>query len=69
VLEGTREIDINGDRQIVVLTGVIRKADLLPDNSVLSTRIGQLRIRYFGQGLMKDNVKPGWLLRIINKIF
>lgn len=69
VLEGVREIDINGDRQIVVLTGVVRPADISSNNIVLSTQVGQLGIRYFGQGLMKDNLKPGWLIRILNKIF
>jgi flagellar L-ring protein FlgH len=69
MLEGVREIDINGDRQIIVLTGVVRKADILADNSVLSTRVGQFRIRYFGQGLIKDNLKPGWLVRVLNKVF
>jgi len=69
VLEGAREIDINGDRQVVVLTGVVRRVDLAPDNSVTSTRVGQLRIRYFGNGLIKDSIKPGWLARILNKIF
>jgi flagellar L-ring protein precursor FlgH len=69
VLEGVREIDINGDRQIVVLSGVVRPADILPGNVALSTSVGQLRIRYFGRGLMKDNLKPGWLVRILNKIF
>ena len=28
VLEGVREIEINGDRQIVVLTGVVRPRDI-----------------------------------------
>lgn len=69
VLEGAREIDINGDRQVIVMTGVVRTTDILPDNSVLSARVGQMRIRYFGQGLIKDNLKPGWLVRILNKIF
>jgi flagellar L-ring protein precursor FlgH len=69
VVEGIREIEINGDRQIVVLTGVVRPYDVNPANVVLSTQIGQLRIRYFGQGLMKDNLKPGWLIRILNKVF
>jgi flagellar basal body L-ring protein FlgH len=35
----------------------------------VSTKIGQLRIRYFGKGLIKDNLSPGWLVRIVNKIF
>jgi flagellar L-ring protein precursor FlgH len=69
VLEGVREIDINGDRQVVVLTGVARQADLSPENIVLSPRVGQLRIRYFGQGLIKDNLRPGWLVRVLNKLF
>ena len=69
VLEGAREIDINGDRQIVVLSGVVRQADLDRHNTVPSTRIGQLQIRYFGRGLMKDNLRPGWLVQLLNKIF
>lgn len=69
VLEGAREIDINGDRQIVVLTGVLRPADVMPGNVALSTAVGHLRIRYFGNGLIKDNLRPGWLIRIVNKIF
>ena len=69
VLEGAREIDINGDRQVIVLTGVVRTADVMPGNVALSTSIGQLRIRYFGRGLIKDNLQPGWLVRILNKIF
>jgi len=69
VLEGVREIDINGDRQIVVLTGVIRVIDLLPGNIAPSSRIGQLRIRCLSQGVMKDSLTPGWLVRVLNKIF
>lgn len=68
-LEGVREVDINGDRQIVVLTGVIRTMDVRPGNVVLSPSIGQMRIRYFGRGLIKDSLSPGWLIRVLNKIF
>jgi flagellar L-ring protein precursor FlgH len=69
VLEGVRELDINGDRQIIVLTGVIRPTDVGPGNVVPSTAVGQMRIRYFGRGLIKDNLSPGWLVRVFNKIF
>lgn len=68
-LEGVREIDINGDRQIIVLTGVVRAVDIGRGNVVPSTAIGQMRIRYFGRGLIKDNLQPGWLVRVLNKIF
>jgi flagellar L-ring protein FlgH len=69
VVEGVREIEINGDRQIIVLNGVVRTADIGPGNVVPSTAVGQMRIRYFGRGLIKDNLSPGWLVRVINKIF
>jgi flagellar L-ring protein precursor FlgH len=69
VVEGVREIGINGDRQMVVLTGIVRAVDVGPNNVVSSTSMGQLRIQYFGQGLMKDSLSPGWLLRILNKVF
>ena len=69
VIEGVREIEINGDRQVVVLTGVVRAVDIAPDNSVRSTSLGQLRVRYFGRGLMKDSLSPGWLIRVLNKVF
>jgi flagellar L-ring protein precursor FlgH len=68
-LEGVREIGINGDRQILVLTGVVRTADIGPGNVVPSTAVGQMRIRYFGRGLIKDNLQPGLLVRIMNKVF
>jgi flagellar L-ring protein FlgH len=68
-IEGIREMDINGDRQIIVLTGVVRAADVGPGNVVPSTAVGQMRIRYFGQGLIKDNLQPGWLVRVLNKVF
>jgi flagellar L-ring protein precursor FlgH len=68
-LEGVREVDINGDLQMIVLSGVVRTADILPGNVVPSTAIGQMRIRYFGRGLIKDNLQPGWVIRILNKIF
>jgi flagellar L-ring protein precursor FlgH len=69
VVEGVREVDINGDRSLVVLSGVVRAVDSLPGNVVPSSRVGQLRIRALSQGLIKDSLKPGWLIRILNKIF
>lgn len=68
-IEGVREIVINGDRQFVTLSGIIRTADIANGNIVSSAFIGDLRIQYFGQGFMKDNLSPGWLVRFLNKVF
>ncbi len=69
IVEGVREIEINGDKQIVVLNGVARFSDIGTGNVISSTALGQLSIRYFGRGLMKDNLSPGFLVRMLNKIF
>lgn len=69
VVEGVREIQVNNDRQVVVLTGVIRPTDVLPGNVVSSASVGQLRIQCLGKGLMKDSLSPGWVIRFLNKIF
>jgi flagellar L-ring protein precursor FlgH len=69
VIEGVREIEINGDRQLIVLSGVARVADINPGNVVLSSSLGQLSIKYFGRGLMKDSLSPGWLVTLLNKVF
>ena len=69
LVQGVREIEINGDRQMLVLTGVVRPSDINAGNVIPSTAVGQMRIRYFGRGLMQDNLSPGWLIKILNKIF
>jgi flagellar L-ring protein precursor FlgH len=69
VLEGAREIQINGDTQLVVLTGVVRAVDVGPGNVILSTAIGDLRVGYVGKGPMRDSITPGWLIKFFNKIF
>jgi len=69
VIEGVREVNINGDRNLVVLTGVVRTADIRPGNVILSSDIGQLRIQSLSEGLIKDSLRPGWLIWAINKIF
>ena len=68
-VEGVREVQVNGDRQVIVITGVVRTVDVHPGNVVLSPSVGQMQIRYFGRGFMKDSLSPGWLARILNKIF
>ncbi|MEO8481928.1 MAG: flagellar basal body L-ring protein FlgH [Acidobacteriota bacterium] len=69
VVEGLREVDINGDRNVVVLSGVIRTVDIQPGNVIPSTMVGQLRIRSLSAGLVHDSLEPGWLIKILNKVF
>jgi flagellar L-ring protein FlgH len=66
VIEGSREITVNNERATIVLSGVVRPKDVSPQNVVLSPAIGNAQIAYYGNGIIAENQRPGWLARILN---
>jgi flagellar L-ring protein precursor FlgH len=68
-LTGTRSVDINGDRQLIEVTGVCRPRDIGADNTILSTYISDAQIAYSGSGMAQDAADPGVLTRIVNWLF
>jgi flagellar L-ring protein FlgH len=69
VIEGNREVRVNNDNQIITLTGTVRPRDISPENIVQSTYIADARISYSGSGVLNDQQRPGWLARILDKIW
>jgi len=67
-IEGRREVDVNGDKQTMILTGTIRPQDITADNIVYSYYIADAQISYKGKGPVNQGQRPGWLFRIINWI-
>ena len=70
VVEATREITMNNERQTVLLRGLVRLGDLGPDNTVSSNAIGNLELELKGKGVVSDGVRPPnvvtrWLLRLV----
>lgn len=68
-LTGQRSVEINGDRQLIEVTGVCRSRDIAADNTILSTFIADARIAYSGTGLLQDAADPGILTRVVNWLF
>jgi flagellar L-ring protein precursor FlgH len=68
-IEGTRSVNINGERQLTTLRGTVRPQDVTSDNIVYSYNISNAQITYSGKGMLQDAHKPGILTRIINWIF
>jgi flagellar L-ring protein precursor FlgH len=68
-LVGTRSVDINGDRQLIEISGVCRPRDIQADNTILSTFISDAQIAYSGTGPVDDAAQPGVLTRIVNWLF
>lgn len=60
-VEGTKEVQVNTERQVVTVRGVVRPADLT-NNTVLSDRLAQLEVRVNGKGVVADAIKRPFIL-------
>lgn len=63
VIRGEKWMTINNGNEFIRLTGIVRSADINPDNTVNSTRIANARIEYSGTGSFANSQKVGWLSR------
>ena len=66
---GTREVMVNNENQLIILSGVIRPRDISPENVVESTFISDAKIAYSGTGIIDDRQRPGWLANLLNTIW
>jgi flagellar L-ring protein precursor FlgH len=58
VIEAERRLRLNNETQTIVLRGMVRPADVLADNSVLSTSLANLEIELKGKGAVSDATRP-----------
>jgi flagellar L-ring protein precursor FlgH len=66
---GSREVTVNNEKQMIILSGIIRPRDISPDNVVLSTYISEAKITYTGQGIVNDRQRPGWMARVFDWVW
>jgi len=66
VVEGSKTVLVNGEKQTVTIRGVIRPADLAADNSIQSNRLAQMEVDIDGKGVVNDSIhRPFFLYRIL----
>jgi len=68
-IEGRQTIIVNGEEQVIVVSGLVRPQDIKPDNTVLSTFVADATITYQGTGPIGDKQQPGLLTRLLNWLF
>jgi flagellar L-ring protein precursor FlgH len=68
-LLGQRMVNINGERQLIEISGICRPRDIGPDNSILSTYIAEAQIAYNGSGPINAVSDPGIITKIVNWLF
>jgi len=63
VIEGSKEVLLNGGHEYIRVAGVVRPADVTPQNTILSTQIADARVEYSGNGSIYSAARMPWLAR------
>ncbi len=66
VIRGDKWITLNQGREFIRVSGVVRPIDIAPDNTILSSKVGNAQITYSGKGTLADANAPGWLARFFS---
>jgi len=68
VIEGKRETSFSGERQTIILRGVVRSDDVSALNTVFSFNVSDATIQIIGKGTITDSQRKGWFVRLWDKI-
>ncbi len=66
LIEGRREIIVNQQPQAISFSGVVRMNDITPRNTILSSKVARVKIRYGGGGEMATAAHGGWLSQFLD---
>ncbi len=68
-IRGGKSVVVNNENQIIYLTGIIRPYDVSAANEIDSSKILNAQIAYTGKGVISDKQRPGWLGRIVDRVW
>lgn len=69
LIEGARMIEVNGEKEVVTVSGAVNPLIIPPDNTIEAFRIADLQITYKGKGVATEGSRPGFFLRLVNWLF
>ncbi len=69
VIEAKKEVMVNKEKQIAVLSGIIRPRDISYDNVIESNKIADMQVTFNGKGPVSEQAKRGWLSWILGVIW
>ena len=66
IVEATKQIGVNSEKQQITIHGMVRPADLTTQNMVSSNQVADLKITVNGKGVVGDAVRrPNFLYRFL----
>ncbi len=68
LVRGEKLVTLNRGDEYIRVSGLVRPADIGPDNRVPSTRVADARISYSGKGEIARASSQGWLGRFFSRV-
>ena len=69
VVSGQKNLRLNQGDEMVQVQGIVRPADIRPDNTIASAKVAEARIAYGGRGAVAQSNAMSWLGRFFNSAF
>lgn len=66
-IEGTRQIMVDGEKKVMLLSGVIRPSDITSNNTIASRYISELKLNYTSTGDISNKRHKNWGSREIEQ--
>lgn len=68
LVRGEKRMLLSQGHEWIQFSGIVRLADVSPDNRIQSTRVADARIEYAGNGAVQRASREGWLSKFFNMI-
>jgi flagellar L-ring protein FlgH len=68
-IKGRKEMLVEGQKQVIIVSGVIRPYDITSDNSINSSQVADLKLLYDKDGTEAEILETPWGLKLIRKIW
>jgi flagellar L-ring protein precursor FlgH len=69
MISGKKQTRVNSEQQYIIVSGIIRPDDISPNNTIQSTYIADMRLDYYGTGIIGDQQRRGVVSRALDKIW
>ena len=69
LIDGSKVVEINEEKEIIKVSGIVRQQDIETNNIIYSYNIADAHITYSGKGTASTGQRPGFLARVLNWIF
>jgi len=69
MISGKKQTRVNSEHQYIIVSGIIRPDDITQNNTIQSTYIADMRLDYYGTGIIGDQQKRGIVSRALDKVW